>query len=232
MEIHHYRDFVDNLLACGFSLGGGRNEGIFALIDWDWQSPPPYDTPVRWHTGDPETDPWEWRMRVLAERDDIAYGKVFFKKSGYITRAWYPRFLAVRRGGQSFADAYGEGRMSHAAKRIYQVVAAAGALSVPEIKRQAGFAPAEKSPFERALTELQMGLYLTVCGRQQKRSQAGETYGWPATAFCTTEQFWGEAVFAQAAALDPQEAAAQIAAQVRRLNPAAPPKKIEKFIGR
>ena len=31
---------------------------------------------------DPETDPWEWRIRVLDERDDIAYAKLFYKKSG------------------------------------------------------------------------------------------------------------------------------------------------------
>jgi len=42
--------------------------------------------PVRWHTGDPGTSPWEWRIRVLDERDDIAYPKRFYKKSGYITK--------------------------------------------------------------------------------------------------------------------------------------------------
>lgn len=41
------------------------------MISWNWNETPSYDTPVRWHTGDPETDPWEWRIRVLDERDDI-----------------------------------------------------------------------------------------------------------------------------------------------------------------
>jgi hypothetical protein len=95
-----YNDFVNSLLDAGFSMGGGNSEGIFSVVSWSWNEAPPYDTPVRWHTGDPETDPWEWRIRVLDERDDIAYAKLFFKKSGYITKEWYPYFLAVRRSGK------------------------------------------------------------------------------------------------------------------------------------
>ena len=44
-------------------------------------------------------------MRVLEEREDIAYSKVFFRTSGYITREWYPYFYAVRRKGESFQEA-------------------------------------------------------------------------------------------------------------------------------
>ena len=73
--IQNYDGFVQNLLTAGFSMGGGNDEGIFALVPWSWDEVPPYETPVRWHTGLAETDPWEWRMRVLDERRDIAYGK-------------------------------------------------------------------------------------------------------------------------------------------------------------
>ena len=66
--IRDFEDFCRELQSCGFSMGGGNAKGIFALIDFDWTVPPREDNPVRWHTGDPETDPWEWRMRVLEER--------------------------------------------------------------------------------------------------------------------------------------------------------------------
>ena len=69
-------------------MGGGNAKGVFALIDYDWLNQDLLDTPVKWHCGDPEVDPWEWRMRVLEERRDIAYAKVFFKTSGFITREW------------------------------------------------------------------------------------------------------------------------------------------------
>jgi hypothetical protein len=117
--IRCFEDFVKVLLNAGFSMGGGNDEGIYAVIPWGWNEPPPYDTlPIAWHTDDPETDPWEWRMRVLDERDDIAYGKLFFKKSGFITKDWYPYFLAVRRGNMSFDESYDNGTISHFAKRI------------------------------------------------------------------------------------------------------------------
>ena len=156
VEIYSYGDFVEGLLAAGFALGGSNAESIYTLVPWDWREQPPYDTPVRWHTGDPETDPWEWRMRVLTERDDIAYGKVFFKKSGYITRAWYPYFLAARRQGRTLFEAYEEGQVSREAKRVYEALLAADSLPAHELKRRAGFSSQEKAPFERALTELQM----------------------------------------------------------------------------
>lgn len=229
--IRNYEDFVSVLLDVGFSMGGSNTEGIFAAIPWNWEEEPPYETPVRWHTGDPATDPWEWRMRVLDERDDIAYAKVFLKKSGYITKEWYPYFLAVRRGGISFEEEYDEGRLGAPAKRVYELVREHGALPLHAIKSLGGFGKAEQSSFEQALIELQMKLYLTMCGRQRKLSAKGEEYGWSSTVFTTTESFWGGEVFAAAAGLDPKEAAEHIARQVCRVNPAADVKKIVKFIG-
>ena len=229
-QIKHYDDFVAALMEAGFSLGNGNNEDVYAILSWGWNEEPPYETPVRWHTEDKDTDPWEWRIRVLDEGKDIAYSKMFFKKSGYMTRAWAPYFLAVRRAGMSFDEAYADGTLSHAAKRIYQVIAQHGALPLHAIKELAGFAKEEKSLFDRTLTELQMKLYITMCGRQQKISQKGEEYGWSSTVFCTTEVFWGEDVFARAGAITPEEAAEAITEQVYRLNSQANAKKIARFI--
>ena len=111
--IRNYNDFLETLLDAGFAMGGGNDEGIYATIRWNWNEPPPYDTPIAWHTGDPETDPWEWRTRVLDEGRGIAYAKLFFKKSGFITKAWYPYFLAARRNGKTFTEAYEDGTISH-----------------------------------------------------------------------------------------------------------------------
>jgi len=228
--ILNYDDFVAALLYAGFSMGGGNSEGIYAVVPWSWDETPPYATPVRWHTGDAETDPWEWRMRVLDERNDIAYAKLFFKKSGYITKEWYPYFLAARRGGRSFEDEYSDGKLSHFAKRIYTVVTENGSLPLHAIKQIAGFAKEDKSQFDRSLTELQTKLYLTMCGRQQKLSQKGEEYGWSSTVFCTTESFFGDTAFEKAANLTENEAIEKITEKVLQLNPSAPQKKIVKFI--
>jgi len=225
-----YNDFVHELLKAGFSMaGGGNHEGVFGLIKYDWNEEP-LDSPIRWHTGDPETDPWEWRIRVLDERNDIAYSKLFFRKTGYITKEWYPYFLAVRRGDKSFEDEYFGGTMSSFAKRIYEAVEKNGQLATHEIKQIAEFSRKDKSKFDGALTELQMKMYLTMCGSQQKTSQKGEKYSWPSTVFCTTECFFGESVFEQAAKISNDEAINKITQRVFMLNPLAEEKRIIKFI--
>ena len=121
--INNFSDFCNALLECGFSMGGGSAKGIYAIIPYDWKEQEFMDTPIKWHTGDAESDPWEWRMRVLEERDDIAYSKVFFRTSGFITKEWYPYFYAVRRKGETFEEAYESGTISQTAKRIYNIVA-------------------------------------------------------------------------------------------------------------
>ena len=84
--IQNFEDFCRELNNCGFSMGGGNAKGIFALIDYDWLNQDALDTPVKWHCGDPEVDPWEWRMRVLEKRTDISYSKVFFDKTTDLVR--------------------------------------------------------------------------------------------------------------------------------------------------
>lgn len=185
--IQSYDDFCNELLKAGFSLGsGGNDEGVFTLLEYGWDHEPP-ESRIRWHTGDPDTDPWEWRMRVLNERNDIAYGKVFFKKSGYITKEWYLYFLAARRGGASFDEMYSDGVLSNFAKRIYDVLRDGDAVPFHGLKQMCGFSKEDGSKFERAVIELQMGLFITMCGRQQKISLKGQEYGWASTVFCTTE---------------------------------------------
>jgi hypothetical protein len=230
MALNNFDDFVAALLEAGFSTGSGHAEGVYAVVPFAWDEAPPFKTKVRWHTGDPETDPWEWRLRVLDERDDIAYAKVFFKKSGYITKKWYPYFLAARRKGMDFEEEYARGTISHNAKRIYEVVKDGGTLPLHEIKRLGGFSSEDKSRFDAAMIELQMKLYLTICGARQKVSLAGEEYGWRSTVFCTVEKFWGKEVLAQARKLSTQEATDKITEQIYRLNPEAELKKVKKFI--
>ena len=226
--IRNFEDFCRELQNCGFSMGGGNAKGIFALIDFDWQTQSIINTPVKWHTGDPETDPWEWRMRVLEERDDIAYAKLFFKTSGFITREWYPYFYAVRRGGETLQDAYEDGKISRAAKRIYDIISE-GSVALHEIKALGGFRKDDKSQFDRAMIELQMGMYITMTGRRQKKNKYGLEYGWNSTVFATVEDFWAERGY-EIPDADRQESYEKIHQQILLLNPLADEKTIRKFI--
>lgn len=229
MIINNFTDFCAALRECGFSMGGGNDKGIFALIPYGWEEQDRIDSPVKWHTGDPGTDPWEWRMRVLEERKDISYSKVFFRSSGYITKEWYPSFYAVRRKNESFEDAYENGTVSRTAKRIYEIISQNGETAFHEIKQIGGFHKEDQSKFERAIVELQMGMFIALCGRAQKINKYGEGYGWSSTVFTTVEDFWGKrgVVLPE---LNPVESYEKIKAQIVKLNPEADAKKMDRFI--
>lgn len=217
-----FNDFSEALLKVGFSCGGLGNDGMFSLEEY-------YADNIQSHTDNPETDPWEWRMRVLNERSDIAYAKLFFRKSGYITREWYPYFLSARRRGETLCDAYESGRLSIYAKRIHEVIEEHGRLPSHHIKRYANFTRADNPKFEKALVELQMKMFITICGAERKISAQGE-YGWSSSVFCLTESFFGEEVFAEADRIPEAEAIDAITQRIYELNPNADRKKVVKFI--
>lgn len=137
----------------------------------------------------------------------------------------------MRRQKKSVEEVYQDGKLSHDAKQLYDVIVAKGAVPLHALKSLTGFQQKEsKSRFDRAVTELQMRMFITMCARQQKLSQSGEAYGWFSTVFCTMEQYFGPEVFEKAASLKPEEAVEAIRARVLLLNPSASGKAIEKFI--
>ena len=221
--INNYLDFKAKLYEMGFSFGGGfKEKDVMSVAKF-------YGEGIAWHTGDGETDPWEWRMRVLEEGEDIAYGKVFNKKSGYITKEWYPTFLAVR-SPNSIYDDYYNGTISAEAKGIYEIVEANGRIAFDKIKTEWGFSKERKSIFERAMVELQMRLDITICGRARKISKEGKPYGWPSTVFCTSEDWFGREVFDAASKLNRDACVDKIREQIFSMNPEANPKMVDTFI--
>ena len=223
--LRDFNDFVAAVKDAGFS----GDKDVFSVMQWNFAEEPPYDTPVRWFTGEPDTDPWEWRARVTEEHTGISYGKTFFRKMGFISLEWVPYFLAVRRR-QSFDEAYTAGTMSLLAKRVYEMIAEDEAVPAHVLKKELGIGKTEKSAFERTLVELEMGMFITHNGRQQKISKQGVPYSWTSAVFSTAEHFWGEDVMMHAESLDPAEAEIEIAARIFELNPAADPKLVLKFI--
>ncbi len=225
--IKSFDEFCGKLLDSGFSMGGSNAKGIYAIIPFDWKSSIP-DCPIAWHTGDPDTDPWEWRMRVLEERDDIAYGKVFFGAGGYITKEWYPYFMAVRRQGFTFEEWYYEGKAGLLEKKIYEAIEQSEHMALHELKSECGITKETSGQFDRALTNLQKNLFITMCGRKQKVSSSGKPYGWNSTVFTTVENFWGEDMTMD---IPKDEAYEIIRKRIILLNPEAKEKDIKKFIG-
>lgn len=225
MELKPFRnfgEFVDRVHEAGFLPGTLDCEGAFSVEGLRGEG-------VVWHTGDDEHDPWQWRIRVLAETEDIAYGKFFSRKSGYITRDWLPRFIAARRRAYSFDEMWQAGRVSRCAKKVYDLLREAPALASHDIRSLGNFAGEKKSALESALAELQMDMFITVCGEAQKISAEGEPYGWPGSVFCTVENFFA-GVEEEASALDPARAAEEIADRVRMFAPEVGPRTLKSLI--
>ena len=219
--IRGFGDFRAALLRAGFAVGGENDEGIFSLR-------PYMDPSLQYHTGDPETDPWLWRVRVLEDRA-LAGGKVFSGKAGWISREWYPLFLAVRRRGKSLEELYADGLVSRLDREVYRTVAGAGLLPVHKLRER--ISCDKPSQIEAALSRLQSGLFLTVCGETRKLSKDGRPYGWPVSLVCTPEAFFPEDVWGDSLRISPGEAYARIREQVLRLNLQADEKHIRRFIG-
>jgi hypothetical protein len=183
----------------------------------------------KWHTG-LEDDPWLWRIKI---EDDTkaAYAKLFDKKPGFISPKWYPKFLAARRKGRSFQEVYAEGILSNYAKQIYELFDGEKILAVHEIKALAGFTKEQNAKYESAMTELQMGMFITVRGTKQKVSAKGELYGWPSTAYATVETWAGEQLIEEANGIDPKDAMDEIIQRTKEIVPTADSKKMKRFLG-
>lgn len=131
-----------------------------------------------WWSGDPEQDPWEWRQ-LIARSGQVAYGKFFGKKAGFVSRAWFPHFANWRRDGYDFDSRWDEGLASSRQKRIMDQFSLRDELYSFELKRLAGFGKEGEKNFEGTITDLQMGGYLLIRDFRQRLNKRGQPYGWP-----------------------------------------------------
>ncbi|ADL50722.1 AlkZ-related protein [Clostridium cellulovorans] len=220
-KITEYKDFVAIVEEVGFMPFSKNSLGFINLDD--------LTVPEQWHTNLP-SDPWPWRVDI--ERDGkAAYGKLFGKKPGFISLKWYPTFLAARRKGRSFQEAYSDGLMSNYAKQIYNLFEEHEILAVHEIKTLLGITKETNSQYEAAMCELQMGMFITVNGTKQKINSKGEPYGWPSTAYSTVETWVGQEMIEDAESIIPEDAMDEILEKIYEFIPDAKRTKLKSFIG-
>lgn len=143
-----------------------------------------------WFTGNPE-DPWEWR-EILASSGKIAYGKLFSKRAGFISKKWYPVFANYRRDGYDFDSLYEDGKAHYRSKLIMDLFEREDYLLSNMIKELAGFGKGKEKGFEGALANLQMQTYLINSGFSKRINKKGEEYGWSVAGYSTPEKVFGE----------------------------------------
>lgn len=143
-----------------------------------------------WWGDKPEIDPWAWR-EVVSGRDDIAYGKLFMGKAGFVSKEWYPLFARIRRDAYDFDSRYEDGLASRRAKMIMDVLEKVDSMPSYELKAMAGFGKGKEKGFDSVINQLQMQTYITVSGFSKKKNKQGEDYGWSVAHYSISENLFG-----------------------------------------
>ena len=169
-----------------------------------------------WWSGDPERDPWEWRVQA-AQSGKVCYGKFFAGKAGFISLSWLGCFANFRRDGYDFDSLYEEGLAKAREKRIMELFDSAERLYSYELKAMGGFGKGGLKNFSGIVTELQHKLYLTVTDFRCRRNKRGEEYGMPVAQYAPPEKIWGyEAVSAEYGS-EPERSAEKAVSYARTL---------------
>jgi hypothetical protein len=182
-----------------------------------------------WWTGDEKTDPWAWRM-FLSEDPDIAYGKVFRGRAGFVSKVWFPYFASYRRDGYDFDTRYEDGKASHKCKKIINLFEKQPLIPSYIIKSMAGFSKNGEKGFGGALTLLQMQTYITIRYFTRKQSKTGEYYGWHIGVYSLSEDKFGYDLMTSAYRLGTVGAKEKLIEHMKKLNPGVQYSAAEKFL--
>ena len=186
-------------------------------------------TPSRYWFVDGVEGPWEWRMQ-LARRGVVAYGKLFTRKAGLVSREWYPDLANYRRNGYDFDARYEDGLASHREKRVMDVLLREGPTLSKDLKRLAGFGRGGLKGFDTVITNLQMQTYVAVHSFEYAHNKYGQPYGWGMARYAVTEDVLGSDVTQGAYHRDPVESKLRIIQHLGLLCPEAFDEDMEKLI--
>lgn len=186
-----------------------------------------------WWSGDVERDPWEWR-EIIARTGQVAYGKFFDKKAGFISKEWLPYFANYRRDGYDFDALWDDEKASMKQKKIMDLFAEENAdaeLYSFEVKQRAGFGKGGEKNFDGTVTDLEMKTYLCVRDFRQRKNKKGEAYGWAIAVYATPEHIFGYEHVTSAYKEEPVESGKRIVKHMMEVYPIVQAQQIRKVIG-
>lgn len=185
--------------------------------------------PEDWWSDRPMQDPWYWR-EIIAEEGEIAYGKLFQNKAGFISKEWYPLFAAYRRDCYDFDSRYEDGLASLRTKKIMDVLEQQESIPSNELKRIAGFGKGGEKGFESAISLLQMQTYITVRRFRKRRNRNNEEFGWSVAEYALSEKIFPEEYIRSAYSLGAREAKGLIVKQIEKHFGHSNSKELERLI--
>lgn len=178
-----------------------------------------------WWTDDPAIDPWAWRQ-ILSRDPELAYGKFFGRKAGFVAKEWFPAFANFRRNGYDFDARCDDDLVPYRQRRLMEAFEpdekmVSKELMSYEARQLAGFRKDGLKNFEGTLADLQMQTYLIMSDFRQKINRKGQAYGWHIAVLETPETKWGYEFIAGGYRDDPEQSRQQILTHLKRHFPEA-----------
>lgn len=125
------------------------------------------DRPVPDQHDDPGHVTWRWKDDSLDKRVWY-YGKILRRKATFISLEVAPYFYALSENygspEEDYLVAYEAGRLTQAAKQIYEALLDNGALDTISLRKSARLANAKESEFNRAMEDLQKDFKILPVG--------------------------------------------------------------------
>jgi hypothetical protein len=166
-------------------------------------------------------DPWRirsWR-EIIPATGEVAYGKFFNNKTGFISREWFPYFANARRDGYDFDAAWDDGLVQRRCKAIMDICEDGGVHPGYELKPAAGFGKGGYKNFEGCMTQLEMQTYLIIRKFERRKNKRGESYGMAVSFYQKPEELWGYEHVTSAYREEPAMSAERILRRAKELFP-------------
>ena len=125
------------------------------------------DRPVADKHDDPGHITWGWKDNALGKKKWY-YGKILRKKATMISLDIAPYFYALSENygspEEDYLLTYEEGRMTQAAKQVYETILNEGAMNTIDLRKAAKLANAKDSEFNKAIEYLQSDFKILPIG--------------------------------------------------------------------
>ena len=125
------------------------------------------DRPVPDNHDDPGNITWDWKDKSLGQKIWY-YAKILRRKATFISLEVSPYFYALSENygspEEDYLLAYEEGRLTQAAKQIYETLLDKGSLDTISLRKEARLLNAKESVFNRALEDLQKDFKILPIG--------------------------------------------------------------------
>ena len=174
--------------------------------------------PELWYDSETgEWGPWDWKGPV-ASAGTCVYGKLFWKKAGFVSLEWFPDLANLRRDGYDFDARFDDGLASLRDRTVYNALAGAGELLSVDLRKKCGVVRG----FDDSLARLQAQCYVAASDFVYRRDRNGREYGWGVAKYATPEELFGPELVTSAYSRDPEESFKRILVHLRQVLPDVP----------